>query len=193
MGTVGDGSGFCGGLFPADAVLCGSMDGKIHFRGGMPCCRDAIHRVHKGHWRFYSMYIPADAMNRVPTCGWSVTTCDNDIAILTQFAFGPKMYYLCSAKVRGRCETVPFFVLEGPFQGDTVPVTGFFRCLVVFRRSHVGISGPACRQNYKACTLSGMCMKVKNVNVGHGALCGCRDGQTGAARIGSGQMLSFVR
>ena len=175
-GAIGDEVFFYGGLFPADAVLCGSMDGKIHFRGGMSCCRDAIHRVHKGHWGFYSMYIPADAMNRVPTCGWSVTTCDNDIAILTQFAFGRKMYYLCIAKVRGRCETVPFFVPVSPFQGETGPVTGFFRCLVVFSTWYVGKTVPACRQNYKACTLSEKCMKVKNVNVGHGTLCGCRDG-----------------
>ena len=128
------------------------------------------------HWGFHSMYIPADAM----LCG---STCDNDIAILTQFAFGGKMLYLCNGR-QGRprrfalfssktAGLIVFFRLgKGKitwlvvFSGCHV---GIFRCHVVFRRSHVGKLQARLRT-------SGLCTKVKNVNVGK-RLCGTYDGR----------------
>ena len=105
------------------------------------------------------MYIPADAMNRVPTCG-------NPIAILTQFAFGGNLLYLCNGR-QGRPRR---FAL---FSSKTAGLIVFFRqnkgettWLVVSRRCHVGVPGPACRKNYKPCTRARKCTKVKNVKVG---------------------------
>ncbi|MBQ8277216.1 MAG: hypothetical protein IJY00_02045, partial [Bacteroidaceae bacterium] len=50
-----------------------------------------------------------DAIHRVPTRS-------NDIAILTQFAFGRKMYYLCIAKAQGRRETALFSCPQARFR-----------------------------------------------------------------------------
>ena len=60
----------------------------------------------------------------------------------------------------------PFFVSLSPFQGETVPMTGFRKSHVGENTWHVVFPAPACMGNYKACRLRRMCRKVKNVNVG---------------------------
>ena len=117
-----------------------------------------FHRVRRGHWGFYSMYIPADAMNRVPTRS-------NHIEILTLLAFGRKMYYLCTAQARRTARNRPFFVFVSPFRGETVPMMRFRTCHVGRTTWHVVFPGSACRTNYQPCTRRRMCMKVKNVKV----------------------------
>ena len=87
------------------------------------------------------------------------------MTILTQFAFGRKMYYICTAKVWGRLKPSLFFVFAGPFPGKTVPVVGFRGSHVGETTSHVVSCGPICRKKQEGNNALELCEKVKNVNV----------------------------
>ena len=129
-------------------------------------CRDAIHRVRREHLGILSDVSsrPQRTFGDLIRCISLRTRC-NHIAILTQFAFGRKMYYLCTAQARRTARNRPFFVFVSPFQGETGPMMRFRTCHVGRTTWHVVFPGSACRTNYQPCTRRRMCMKVKNVKV----------------------------